>query len=334
MNRMDTALVDSAPAAGILFAYRFKPDGSKESIAGGDVDDAIRHGGGWFWVHLSLADTRCRNWLLQHAPVSDAARDILTGPDEHQRLDIFGREIVGVVPDLQLDFSKPTEQLCRLRFAVSDNLIVTIRRAHLRSIETTRQSVEAGTPFASPIDLLDTIVDHFADFVNKLAERLGSELDIAEESVWRDDLEDQSQRISHARNKAVRVHRQIAQMCSLFHRLEPRVAAMHPDWGGPVRALAQKLDAFDHAIAAIHDRARLLQEEMAAKMAAITNRRLFTLSVLTAAILPPTLVTGFFGMNTKDLPFQNTDGGTWYAFAVAAAAGAVTYWALQRLRAL
>ncbi len=65
----------------------------------------------------------------------------------------------------------------------------------------------------------------------------------------------------------------------------------------------------------------------------LTNRRLLTLSLLTAAILPPTLVTGFFGMNTKDLPFQDIPGGTWYAFAIAAAAGALTYWALQRLRA-
>ena len=39
-------------------------------------------------------------------------------------------------------------------------------------------------------------------------------------------------------------------------------------------------------------------------------------------------------MNTKDLPFQTTDGGTWMAFAVALAASAVSYWALRRLRAL
>ena len=152
--------------------------------------------------------------------------------------------------------------------------------------------------------------------------------------MWRDDLDDQSQRIAHTRNQAIRVHRQLSQMCSLFHRLEPRLTITHPEWASPIRSLAQKLDAFDHSIAAIHDRARLLQEEMSAKMAAITNRRLFTLSILTAGILPPTLVTGFFGMNTKDMPFQNTDGGTWYALAVAAAAGAFTYWALQRLRAL
>ena len=64
------------------------------------------------------------------------------------------------------------------------------------------------------------------------------------------------------------------------------------------------------------------------------DRRLFTLSVLTACLLPPTLVTGFFGMNTKDLPFQNTDGGTWYALLAAAIACVFAIWVLKRLRAL
>jgi len=68
-------------------------------------------------------------------------------------------------------------------------------------------------------------------------------------------------------------------------------------------------------------------------MTEVTNRRLFTMSILTACLLPPTLVTGFFGMNTKDMPFQNADGGTWWALLVAAAAAALSYWALRRMRA-
>jgi zinc transporter len=83
----------------------------------------------------------------------------------------------------------------------------------------------------------------------------------------------------------------------------------------------------------LHERARLLLDEFDAKMMAVTNRRLFTLSILTACLLPPTLVTGFFGMNTKDMPFQNTEGGTWMAALVALAAGLACYWALRRLRA-
>ena len=34
-----------------------------------------------------------------------------------------------------------------------------------------------------------------------------------------------------------------------------------------------------------------------------TNRHLYILSIMTAFLLPPTLVTGFFGMNTGGLPF-------------------------------
>jgi zinc transporter len=68
-------------------------------------------------------------------------------------------------------------------------------------------------------------------------------------------------------------------------------------------------------------------------MTAVTNRRLFTLSILSACLLPPTLVTGFFGMNTKDLPLAGTDGGTWLALAVAAVSGGACYWALRRMQA-
>jgi hypothetical protein len=71
-----------------------------------------------------------------------------------------------------------------------------------------------------------------------------------------------------------------------------------------MRKLAQKFDALDYEFSAIYERARLLQDEIAGRATAITNRRLFTLSVLTACMLPSTLVTGFFGMNTKDMPFR------------------------------
>jgi zinc transporter len=38
-------------------------------------------------------------------------------------------------------------------------------------------------------------------------------------------------------------------------------------------------------------------------------------------------------MNTKDMPFQNLDGGTWLAMIVAVVASTLSYWALRRIRA-
>src|SRR5262249_46210133 len=143
--------------------------------------------------------------------------------------------------------------------------------------------------------------------------------------LMHDELGDERMQLGRARLQSVRMHRHLSQLRALFHRVEGRVAAENKKAGLAIRALAQKLDALDHEVKAQYERPRLLLDEVARKMTAITNQRLLTLSVLTAFLLPPTLVTGFFGMNTKDLPFQNVDGGTWYALLAAVAAGALTY---------
>ena len=44
--------------------------------------------------------------------------------------------------------------------------------------------------------------------------------------------------------------------------------------------------------------------------------------------------TGFFGMNTRDMPCQTGEGGTWYALLLVIAAGALTWWLLRRTKAL
>ena len=61
-----------------------------------------------------------------------------------------------------------------------------------------------------------------------------------------------------------------------------------------------------------------MQDEIAGRTAAETNRQLFTLSILTALFLPPTLVTGVFGMNTKGLFLGDFEEGSLIALAIGA----------------
>ena len=328
---LDTA----APAAGIVWAYRFRADGAAEKIPPAEIGAVLAsHDAGWTWVHLALADNRCRNWVAHEAPISELAREVLAGPDKHLRLDVLGHEIVGVVPDLHQELAHPGEDLVRLRFVMTERMLITARQQPVHSVEVNRRAIESGKRFPTAVSFLDPVIDQFADAIGRMAEGLGDELDKVEESVMHEEPADEQHRIGRVRLQAVRVHRQLAQLKTMFARLEPRLAAHHPAVAEAVGALAQKLDAIDHEVGSLHERARLLLDEAAAKVSALTNRRLFTLSILTACLLPPTLVTGFFGMNTKDMPFQNTDGGTWWAMLVAFTAGAVSFWALRRMRAL
>jgi len=78
-------------------------------------------------------------------------------------------------------------------------------------------------------------------------------------------------------------------------------------------------------------RARLLQEEVSNSLAETTNRHLHTLSVLTAMLLPPTFVTGVYGMNVKGIPFADLDNGFPWVMALMLGAMAAVYLVIRRL---
>ena len=95
-------------------------DGTAISLPCEQVKEALSMHGGWTWVHIGL--------VAQHAPVSDTARETLAGADEHIKLNIVGTEIIGVMPDLHLMFAQPADDIVRLRFALTERMLITARR--------------------------------------------------------------------------------------------------------------------------------------------------------------------------------------------------------------
>ena len=62
-----------------------------------------------------------------------------------------------------------------------------------------------------------------------------------------------------------------------------------------------------------------------------SNRHLHVLSILTTLLLPPTLVTGIFGMNTKGLPLTDVETGFLWAAGLIVGSSLLAYWIMRRL---
>jgi zinc transporter len=61
------------------------------------------------------------------------------------------------------------------------------------------------------------------------------------------------------------------------------------------------------------------------------NQNLYILSIMTALLLPPTLIAGLFGMNTSELPFAGGQHGTLVACILALAWMIGTYVLLRAI---
>lgn len=316
---------------GLVWAFRIHADGVAESL---DVDGPVNlHGDGLLWLHFNLADRRADQWLesadLDIPPVGKA---LLLSRDNFQQIHAADESIYGVFSDLVRAIDRVTEETGYLHFVMTERLLLSGRHHALCAVDATRRVLESGHRIGNAAALLETIVEHVAETMERVAERVGGKLDGIEEKVLSDDTADLRRDLGRLRRTCVRLHRQLSGLLLMFRRLDLQGPdALKPALRLRAGKLAQRLDALDHVVVEMRERSRLLQEELHLKIEEQSNRSLHLLSVLTALLLPPTLVTGIFGMNTKGLPLTDVETGFLTASVLIVASSALAYYIMKRL---
>ena len=320
-----------APIPGLIWAFRIHEDGRSEPL---DVDQSISlRGDGLLWLHFNLADVRARHWLSAiDLGLPAIAKTLFLSNDNFQQIHNTDDSVYGVIVDLVRAIDRPTEEIGFLRFLMTERLLVSGRVHALCSVDATRRVLEGGQRVSSAAELLETIVEYVADSMERIADRVEEKLDAFEERVLSDDSEDLRKELGRVRRTCVRLHRQLSGLRFTLHRLEQQDnETLKPALRLRAGKLAQRLDALDHAIVEMRGRSRLLQEELQLKMEEQSNKSLRLLSILTALLLPPTLVTGIFGMNTKGLPLTDVDAGFLWASGLIVVSSALAYFIMKRL---
>ena len=318
------AAADHASRPGLIWAFAVHADGSAEPL---DVRGSIHApADGWLWLHVNVADIRANNWM-RSTDLPVAARALLTSRDRHQQLHVTDDCIYGVFADLVRRVDGSADEIGHLRFAMTERLLISARHHALTSAESAREAIERGERRLSHVaSLLELIVEHLVEGIERLTDRLGNDLDQIEDELDVRIEPKLRQRLGHVRRTSVKLHRQLTGLRAVFQRFEREGApAIKPPLRLAAGKLAQHLDALDHVLIEMRDRARLLQEDVTLAVAEQTNQRIHFLTILTTLFLPPTLVTGVFGMNTKGLPFTDNDDAFLWAVALMLGSVAAVY---------
>lgn len=326
-----TSLVSSFP--GLVSAFRFDGAGVARAVAAGAPLEPGEEPG-WLWLHFNIADKRAAQWVAEAAAFPPAARAVLAGHHEHQQLYRMDGCVCGAVTDLVRNLDKVLDQTAFLNFAMTDRVVVTARRQSLQAVEAVRALALAGKRIATPAALIEAIVGEIAAGIDRLLDALSREVDRAEDRMLIEAAAEERQRVGHVRRTGVHLHRQLTGMRTLFARFETGdvedEAPLDPAIALDTDRLVQRLDGLDQEVVSLQERARLIQEEIGARLSEESARSLNVVAILSAVFLPATLVTGIFGMNTAALPFTETPGGSFWAIALVAGAAGLAWWLLRR----
>ena len=323
-----------ADIPGCLWFVRFGANGAAEPGTAEDFETLGAPREGFLWLHMDLADVRTRPLLARIEALPEHARDSLCDPVDHQHLEYSEGIVSGALLDYERDLGGPTSRTDYVRFASGASFFISARRLPMDSVEQTRIAVDRGACLTSPIDLFEMLTDALIDGLARKAAELGAAFDRVEDRIIDQRGRQARPALSAARRDAVRLARQISGLSATIARLETIEEELGEQRDDDLREAAARLvqhaGALTQDVTSLQERARLLQDELNALLSLETNDRLYVLTLTTMLLLPATFVTGYFGMNTKNLLFSEDDNGTLYATILCVLASATALFLMRR----
>jgi len=315
MGGSDPKLLLSAlqhDTGGLIWGYRLD---DTRPVTLDMIEDASGHP---LWFHFNLSDGRARKWLSEHAELPPAALALLLDLSPRVRLQVLGPGVVATIVDLHHDFHGDPEGFGELRFYVDERRVISARRHPLKTVDVLHRSVEHGMAIGSTREWLEHFVEGLSRSFGEAVTSLVDQVDELEDEIVAGTHKDQRATLAGLRRLLVRFRRHL-------HADRGALAHLRSHGGhdssqiNMLRQALEHLDAVSSDLDLIHERVRLLQDEVAGLLAEATNRNLYVLSIVTTALLPATLLTGFWGMNVGGLPWtEDAHGILWSGLSVLA----------------
>ncbi len=310
-----------------VITHRFDADGQLLQ------QDVLPSDAAWMWKSYALADARARRSLETDESLPEMVREAFLTSGDQCQISYEDGWLFGELPDLQHEHYGDPRELGYFRFAFSDRVFISGRRHPLQSVDDVRQSIGRGKirPVA-PIALFNAIFRRFLELLKAEIAKLSETLDSIEDHIVGDSWQGERERLVPVRRQIVVFHRYLTAATSLFRHIDHADRrALPEDLDDLIEGLSRRAETLHAEGDQLQQRARLLQDELMAKLTDQSNQFLYVLSVMTAVLLPSTVISGLFGMNTGGLPLAGSVHGFWIVAFVALAISAVVYLVVRRI---
>ncbi len=325
--------------SGLICGYVFDASNAREVDAAAaatwlgehDGQGAAAGEGAFIWLHFNLAHATSQRWLERHTQLPEEFHEALADTAPSTRIEHVEDVLVAVFNDAQFDFDFESSDIATLCMVVTPRMVVTARRQPLRAIDRLRAAVRRGLVLRSGVELLERLMRAQADVLVDIVRGATTRVDAVEDDLLASRKRHKRTRLGAMRRLLVRLQRLLApEPAALFRLLQHPPAWMAVADAQDLRQSSEEFSVALRDMAALQERIKLLQEEIAASVNEDNNRSLFVLTVVTVLALPINILAGLFGMNVGGVPWGDNPHGFWIVVGVVLAFTAIAGWIAMR----
>ena len=319
--------------SGLICGYLFREDGEGSPVGTAETLDWLRdrrngrRTGEFLWLHFNLAIAGSEKWLLDHGGLPEEFYETLHEGSRSTRIEHANGKLIAVVNDVVFDFSFDPSDIATLWASLDEHLVITARRQPLQSIDRLRSAVSKGEPIRSTVELLNHLLRDQADVLVNIVRDCVRRVDEIEDHLLAGKLRTKRANLGELRRVLVRLRRLLApEPAALFRLLQRPPYWVAESDSQDLRQSTEEFSVVLNDMAALQERIKLLQEEIAARVNEENSRSLFVLTIVTVLALPINILAGLFGMNVGGVPLAENSDGFWIVVGIVATFTVLAGW--------
>lgn len=268
---------------------------------------------GLTWLNLESPTETEIQWLADNYDFHPLdLEDVRSRRRQRAKIDEYDDYVFIVLHFPRFDKRTQRLQAAELNLFVADNLVITLPNEHMKALSAmfsrceAREEVRAEMMGRGSGYLLYAIVDAMFDYCFPILDKIGFKLDALEDQIFEGGGEDIVRDISNVKQEIINYRRIIQPQRPTLRRLEREVQEYAPqDLEIYFDDIVDKNERIWDLLEGYKEVAEALEATNESVITHRSNDIIRVLTVLSALMLPLTLITGFYGMNIDALAFAH-----------------------------
>jgi zinc transporter len=317
---------------GLVSAYRLNGKGGGERLPDWNSVSADT-GDGLLWVHMNRSADAARRWLAEESGLRPLIQDALLAEETRPRCLAIEGGILLNLRGVNLNPNADPEDMVSIRLWLEKDRIVSSRQRRLLAIEDIRQALDDGKGPEDTDAFVVMIAERLTARMDPTLDELQDQLDALEDSVITSLSRELRSKLAELRRETILLRRYIApQRDALRQLIAQDIPWLSQRRRDRLTETADRVTRYMEDLDVIRDRATVINDELANRIAERMDRTMYILSLVTLIFLPMTVISGMLGMNVGGVPGEDVP---WAFIATCLAfilVGALEIWLLKKLK--
>ena len=327
---LDTEIIEPD---GLLYAFVLDANGGGTRLDWAGLE-SWSETQGKLWVHLDRTGERAQQWLRDRSGIDTVHVETLIRREGNRpRVHRVGDALLISLRGVNRVDGESLEDMPAMHMWVEQDRVITLRRRRLLAGNQMYEDIEAKRGPKNTSALLLRMAEYLIDPIIPAVAELDDSIDALQVEVLTHHDVSLRRRLQSARQEAISFRRHIAPQRDALSRLQSEtVSWLDPLDRSRLRELADYTARYVEDLDAARERAGVAQDELNNQLAERMNKTMYLLTIISALLLPPALLTGLFGINVGGMPgVENANAFAIIAISIPVLA-VIEFWVFRWLK--